>query len=76
MPQQTLAIVGTGLIGTSVGLAAKRAGGWTVAGWDPDANALDGAGERGAIDLAAFHQQLNVAVRVGEHVLDAEPLAP
>jgi prephenate dehydrogenase len=45
-----LAIVGTGLIGTSVGLAAQRAGGWTVSGWDPDPAALEGAAERGALD--------------------------
>ncbi|MBA2384582.1 MAG: prephenate dehydrogenase/arogenate dehydrogenase family protein, partial [Actinobacteria bacterium] len=31
-----LAIVGTGLIGASVGLAARRAGVERVAGWDPD----------------------------------------
>src|SRR5262245_66433202 len=44
----TLAIVGTGLIGASVGLAAREAGGWTVNGWDPDPDALAGAEERGA----------------------------
>jgi prephenate dehydrogenase len=31
-----VAIVGTGLIGASVGLAAKRAGVASVAGFDPD----------------------------------------
>jgi prephenate dehydrogenase len=46
----TLAIVGTGLIGTSVGLAARRTGGWEVVGWDPDPGALEGASERGALD--------------------------
>src|SRR5437764_1771407 len=45
-----LAIVGTGLIGASVGLAAKRAGGVTVAGFDPDERALGIAAERGAVD--------------------------
>jgi threonine dehydrogenase-like Zn-dependent dehydrogenase len=35
-----LAIVGTGLIGASVGLAAKRAGVAQVAGFDPDPEAL------------------------------------
>ncbi len=73
MPQQTLAIVGTGLIGTSVGLAAKRAGGWTVAGWDPDANALDGAGERGAIDLAAA--SIDEAVGDAQLAVVAAPVA-
>ena len=36
----SLAIVGTGLIGASAGLAARRAGVGTVTGWDPDAEAL------------------------------------
>jgi hypothetical protein len=35
-----LALVGTGLIGASVGLAAKRAGVGRVAGFDPDPEAL------------------------------------
>ena len=47
-----LAIIGTGLIGASVGLAAKRAGVELVAGFDPDPEALRIARERGAIDLA------------------------
>ncbi len=48
-----LAIVGTGLMGASVGLAAKRAGVSSVAGWDPDAAALAAAVERGAVDRSA-----------------------
>jgi len=47
-----LAIVGTGLIGASVGLAAKHAGA-RVAGWDPDDRALAVAAERGALDEPA-----------------------
>src|ERR687886_2887784 len=47
-----LAIVGTGLIGASVGLAAKRAGVESVAGFDPDPGALAVARERGAVDEA------------------------
>ena len=43
MPR-TLAVVGTGLIGASVGLAAHRAGGWKVSGWDPDPDAPGWAG--------------------------------
>jgi prephenate dehydrogenase len=46
-----VAIVGTGLIGASVGLAARAAGA-EVAGWDPDAEALAGAAERGAVEAA------------------------
>jgi prephenate dehydrogenase len=44
-----LAVVGTGLIGASVGLAAKR-GGATVAGFDADRATLEAAAARGAID--------------------------
>ena len=47
-----LAIVGTGLIGASVGLAARRAGIEHVTGWDPDAAHLATAAERGAVDAA------------------------
>jgi prephenate dehydrogenase len=48
-----LALVGTGLMGTSVGLAARRTGGDSVAGWDPDERALAVALERGAVDEVA-----------------------
>lgn len=48
-----LAVVGTGLIGASVGLAAQRAGIGEVAGWDPDAEHLARAAERGAVEPAA-----------------------
>jgi prephenate dehydrogenase len=47
-----LAVLGTGLIGTSVGLAAKRAGA-TVAAFDPDERTLGVAAERGAVDEPA-----------------------
>jgi prephenate dehydrogenase len=53
VPLQRLAIAGTGLIGASVGLAAKQAGVEVVTGFDPDAGALGVAGEKGAIDRAA-----------------------
>ena len=42
-------IHGTGLLGASVGLAL-RSQGWDVAGWDPDAEALNEARRRGAIE--------------------------
>ena len=46
-----IAVLGVGLIGGSIGLAARRrAEGATVAGWDPDPGALERALERGAID--------------------------
>jgi prephenate dehydrogenase len=47
-----VAIVGTGLIGASIGLAA-RAAGMRVVGYDPDAAALRCARERGALDAVA-----------------------
>src|SRR5436853_1129309 len=50
---QRLAVLGTGLIGASVGLAARRAGGTHVVGYDPDRTTLEIAAQRGAIDSAA-----------------------
>lgn len=52
MPVRRLAILGTGLIGASVGLAAKRAGVEHVAGWDLDPRATAVAAGRGALDTA------------------------
>ena len=49
--RRRLAILGVGLIGGSVGLAARRAGGWHVVGYDP-AGAAD-ATRRGAVHEAA-----------------------
>ncbi len=61
-----LAIVGTGLIGASVGLAARRAGVEHVVGWDPDGSHLGVAAERGAVepaeDLAAALDSAELAV--------------
>jgi prephenate dehydrogenase len=51
MAVQRLAIVGTGLIGASIGLDA-RASGAHVTGWDPDPEALALAAERGAVKSA------------------------
>jgi prephenate dehydrogenase len=45
-----LAIIGTGLIGASVALAAKRDADVFVSGFDPDERALAGAVARGAVD--------------------------
>jgi prephenate dehydrogenase len=50
-----LGIVGTGLIGASAGLAARRAGVAEVVGWDPDPEALGVAAERGAVVAAGSH---------------------
>ena len=54
-----LALVGTGLIGASVGLAAKRAGVEWVGGHDTDDEAAAIALERGAVDeVGAFPELL------------------
>src|SRR5207244_12323458 len=60
---ERLAIVGTGLIGASVGLAARAAGVGEGRGWDVDFEALALAGERGALEPVAS---------LGEAVADAE----
>ena len=67
-----LAIVGTGLIGASAGLAAKRAGLGEAMGWDEDPDALQGAAERGAVRPA---DSLDAALRDAEIVLVAVPVA-
>jgi prephenate dehydrogenase len=48
-----LAVLGVGLIGGSIGLAARERAGATVAGYDPDPEALTAARARAAIDEAA-----------------------
>ncbi len=68
-----LAVVGTGLIGASVGLAAKKAGVQEVAGWDPDRDVLQTALERGALDSAAT--TLEEALAAAELALVAAPVA-
>ena len=50
MEVKRLGIIGTGLIGASVGLAAKRAGAEYVAGYDFSDEATQAAQARGAID--------------------------
>ena len=70
-PLQRLAIVGTGLIGASVGLGARRAGVPRVRGWDDDAEALGVAAERGAVEPASDAAS---AVADAELVLVAVPV--
>jgi prephenate dehydrogenase len=67
-----LAVIGTGLIGASVALAAKRAGVVTViAGFDPDPAALEAAEARGALDEASG--SLEAAVAGADLVVVAAP---
>jgi prephenate dehydrogenase len=81
-----LAVVGTGLIGASVGLAAQRAKVGEVAGWDEDVDALRVAAERGAVEPAGSLAEALAATDVAlvtvpvaglasivRHVLDAAP---
>jgi len=49
----TLAVIGTGFLGTSVALAARRAGIGSVRGWDADESTLRESTGAGAIDEAA-----------------------
>jgi prephenate dehydrogenase len=67
-----LAVVGTGLIGASAALAARAAGVGHVRGWDPDADALDVARERGAVEAA---DGLEEALAGAQLVLVAAPVA-
>ena len=66
------AILGTGLIGASLGMALRQAG-WVIAGWDPDPSALDIAVVRGAVDHPC--SGLDEAVRRSEVVVLAGPLS-
>jgi prephenate dehydrogenase len=72
MPVRSLAVVGTGLIGASVALAARRAGVEDVRGYDPDEAALAGAVERGAVEAAGSLAQ---AVGGAELTVVAAPVA-
>ena len=59
---ERIAVVGTGLIGTSIAMASARVG-CTVAGWDADASTAAAAGERAA---------MRVTSSLEEAVVDAE----
>jgi prephenate dehydrogenase len=52
-----VAVLGVGLIGGSIGLAARRLEGVEVIGFDPDRTTADRAAESGATDLAAVSVQ-------------------
>jgi prephenate dehydrogenase len=67
-----ISVVGTGLMGASVGLAAKRAGVEHVAGYDGDPDALQVAAERGAVDETAA--SMEAAVADAELVVVAVPV--
>jgi prephenate dehydrogenase len=69
---RSLALVGTGLIGASVGLAAKAAGVGLVSAYDAEAEALAVAAERGAVDAPAA--SLAEALEGAELVVLAVPV--
>jgi len=69
---ERLAVVGTGLIGASVGLAAKRAGVKRVVGLDADPGEVDAALKRGAVDEGA--DGVEEAVAAAELVVVAVPV--
>ena len=68
-----IAVLGVGLIGGSIGLAARERLGAEVAGFDPDPGLLDRAAELGAIDGA--HGGVAEAVAEAEIVFCAAPVA-
>jgi prephenate dehydrogenase len=67
-----VAVLGVGLIGGSIGLAARRRAGARVIGYDPEASALSRAVQRGAIDEPAF--EVADAVRDADLVFVATPV--
>jgi prephenate dehydrogenase len=69
---EKVAVVGTGLIGASVALAARRAGVERVTGWDPDPDALGVAAGRSAVEPAS---SLADALSDAEVAVVAAPIA-
>ncbi|MBV9801714.1 MAG: prephenate dehydrogenase/arogenate dehydrogenase family protein [Solirubrobacterales bacterium] len=67
-----IALVGVGLIGGSIGLAARQRLNATVSGYDTSTRALELARERGAVDRACA--EIGDAVRDAEAVFVAVPV--
>jgi prephenate dehydrogenase len=67
-----IAVLGVGLIGGSIGLAARARLDGEVAGFDPDGGLLDRAAELGAIDSA--HDTVASAVEGAELIFCAAPV--
>jgi prephenate dehydrogenase len=65
------AIIGTGLIGASIGLALREQG-WATKGWDPSTEALSVASERGAVEAAASTQS---AIDAADLIILSGPLS-
>src|SRR5437763_12249747 len=73
-PPVKLAIVGVGLIGGSIGLAARERLDATVTGFDRDGDALASALKRGALDHAAA--SIEEALVEAEAAFVAVPVGP
>jgi len=67
-----VSIIGVGLIGGSVGLAARERLGAEVTGWDPSPGVLDAACAHGALDRGAA--SLEEAVAAAQAVFVAAPV--
>lgn len=67
-----VAVIGTGLVGTSIGLAARRGLGGAVWGYDPDDAALRAAAGREAVEATA---SLEAAVRAADVVFVCVPVS-
>ena len=67
-----ISIIGTGLLGTSVALAAARGAAVEVVGWDPDAGTLAEAAEVAGIEVA---ESLAAAAEGSDVVVVAAPVA-
>jgi len=70
--QLRVAVLGVGLIGGSIGLAARRRLGAHVLGYDPEAQALERAARIGAIDEPAAG--VEQAAREADYVFVASPV--
>ena len=66
-----LTIIGTGLIGTSIAMAASQLDGIEVTGWDPEAGELSLAAERSGLTPAP---SLEAAVKEADAVFVAAPV--
>lgn len=67
----TVAVLGTGLIGASIGIGLRSCG-WTVAGYDPDSTASSRALAMGALDVIA--ESVDEAVTDADLVVLAGPI--
>ena len=70
IPSERIAVIGTGLIGTSIAMAATRVG-CLVSGWDPDAHAAARAAERTDLQIAPTFEE---AVHGAEIVVVCAPI--